>query len=159
MSEILSITSIINLIKVTIGLKRPEYKVVPQKKVIKPVEPLLSIEDSRKLVAGLIFEALTRKTCVREAIKRFPPDQFDASIQAAWHALVHFEADEDMRLRDPAYAREQDDYLEMLAFTLQNGTALPLNIIDCYKPYHGAALIPRSTKIKSILKSLIRFII
>lgn len=159
MSNKLSITSVLNIIKVTLGLLKPEYKSVPQKKVKqKKTAPLpLSVEEARQIVSGLIFEVLRRETCVREAIKRFPVDQFDPSIQTAFHSLVYFAADEEMRLRDPVYAAEQDNYIEMIAFTLQKGQALPLNIIQSYKTHHDMALIPRSKTLKAILKSLMRF--
>lgn len=159
MSDFLSITSVLNTIKSALGLSRPDYSMPKKQKIKKEIMPELSIEEERQLVSELIFKTLSRTFCVRESLRQFPADQFDPSIQAAWHALTHFEADEDIRLRDPEFAREQDEYLEMIAFTLQKGDALPLNIINCYKPYHQMALIPRSNKFKSLIKSLLRYTI
>lgn len=160
MSGKLSITSVLNIIKITFGLSKADYKFVPQKKIKqkKTAPVFLSVEEARQLVSELLFEALRRETCVREIIKRFPEDQYDPSIQTAFHAVVYFEADEEMRLRDPAYAAEQNDYIEMIAFTLKKGEALPVNIIQSYKPIHERALIPRSNTLKAFFKSLMRFI-
>lgn len=112
----------------------------------------------RKAVADLILKVLTNKMHVKNALLKFPADIKDESIQAAWHALCYMEADEDLRRRDPAYADEQDDYLEMIAFTLQTGEPLPQNIIKVYKKYHKEALIPHSKTIKGIMDKLSRFL-
>ena len=49
--------------------------------------------NDRKFVGRLIFEVLTERKKVREAIKLFPETK-DLSIECAYHALVHFEADD-----------------------------------------------------------------
>ena len=91
--------------------------------------------DNRKFVGRLIFEVLTERKNVREAIKLFP-DTKDKNIECAYHALVHYSADEEMRYKDIEYREAQDDYLEFLAQTLSEGKPLPKNIIDEYKPYY-----------------------
>ena len=91
--------------------------------------------NNRKFVGRLIYEVLTERRNVREAIKLFPESN-DKNIECAYHALVHYEADEDMRYRDIEYREAQDDYLEFLAQTLSEGKDLPKNIIDEYKPYY-----------------------
>lgn len=119
----------------------------------------ISIEEARKQVAELIFKVLTENLCVREAIKLFPAEVYDPSVISAWHALVHFEADEDYKKRDPEYAEEQENFLEMIAFAMQKGEPLPQNILEIYSEYHDEALIPRKTGVLSWLKSLLRFTI
>ena len=84
----------------------------------------------REDVAQLIRSVLIGKFCVREAINQFPHNNEDESIQAAYHALVHFEADEDLRRRDALYKEEQDSYLMMIAEILDKGEDLPFNIIN-----------------------------
>ena len=91
--------------------------------------------DNRKFVGRLIFEVLTERKNVREAIKLFP-DSKDKNIECDYHALVHYSADEEMRYKDIEYREAQDDYLEFLAQTLSEGKPLPKNIIDEYKPYY-----------------------
>ena len=71
---------------------------------------------------------LTERKNVREAIKLFPESK-DRNIECAYHALVHYAADEEMRYKDIEYREAQDDYLEFLAQTLSEGKALPKNII------------------------------
>ncbi len=112
----------------------------------------------RKKVAQLIFDVLTEKRHVKDALLKFPEDINDPSIQTAWHALCYLEADEDLRKTDEDYALEQDDYLEMIAFTLEKGEPLAQNIINEYKKYHKEALIPHSMTLKGILEKLTRFL-
>ena len=92
-------------------------------------------KNDRKFVGRLIYAVLTERKNVREAIKLFP-DSKDRNIECAYHALVHYEADEDMRYKDIEYREAQDDYLEFLAQTLSEGKDLPKNIIEEYKPYY-----------------------
>lgn len=112
----------------------------------------------RKEVAELIFKVLTNQILVREALLKFPEDVLDPSIQASWHALCHLESDEDIRRRDFEYANEQNDFIEMIAFTLQKGEELPRNIINAYLKYHEEALIPHSKKLKGVINKLTRFL-
>lgn len=91
--------------------------------------------DERKYVGRLIYSVLAERTNVREAIKNFPDVQ-DRNIECAYHALVHYAADEEMRYKDIEYREAQDDYLEFLAQTLSEGKDIPKNIIDEYKPYY-----------------------
>ena len=91
--------------------------------------------DNRKFVGRLIFAVLTERKNVREAIKLFPESK-DKNIECAYHALVHYAADEEMRYMDMEYREAQDEYLEYLAQTLSEGKDLPKNIIEEYKPYY-----------------------
>lgn len=113
--------------------------------------------EERKQVSVLIFKVLTQQICVREALERFPKDIKDDSIDCAWHALIHFEADEDIRRRDPEYAQEQDEYLEMMAFLFQEGHELPENIIESYTGFYDGAETPKTydtfwKKLKNLFK-------
>ena len=90
--------------------------------------------ELRKQVADIFIAVLTEKLCVRDALATFPKDCEDKTIIAAWHALCHLEADEDLRNKDTMYKQEQDEYIEFIAFTLQKGEELPTNIINAYLP-------------------------
>ncbi|MBP3924326.1 hypothetical protein J6E39_03700 [bacterium] len=115
-------------------------------------------KEYRTNVASLIRFVLIGELCVREAILKFPRDCNDTSIDAAYHALVHYEADEDLRLRDPLYKEEQDDYLEMIASTLEKGDSLPQNIIANYNKYYKETSIPHQNNKAGILKSFFRYL-
>lgn len=91
--------------------------------------------NNRKFVGRLVYSVLTERRCVREALKLFP-DSMDKNIECAYHALVHFEADEDIRYRDIEYREAQNDYLEEIAQTLSAGKELPRNIIADYEDYY-----------------------
>ena len=112
------------------------------------------MNNDRAIVAALIRQVLISRLCVREAILQFPRDTEDKSIQAAYHALVHHEADEELRARDELYKEEQDDYLEFIAQTLSAGKSLPRNIIEEYKPYYKGVARPW----QGFWKEFLRFI-
>lgn len=113
--------------------------------------------QNKKIVGELILAVLTEKCNVREAIKQFPETK-DANIQCAFHALVHYAADEDIRYKDIEYREAQDDYLEFLAQTLRQGKNLPKNIIDEYKPYYKGISGPWKNGIKGFWKEFMTFI-
>ena len=112
----------------------------------------------RKDVAQLIRSVLIGKFCVREAINQFPHNSEDESIQAAYHALVHFEADEDLRRRDALYKEEQNSYLMMIAEILDSGEDLPFNIINSYKEFYKSANIPNGKEWKGKVKSFLKML-
>lgn len=116
------------------------------------------MKNDRALVADLIRQVLISRMCVREAVLNFPRDTDDKSIHAVYHALVHYEADEDLRRRDEVYREEQDDYLEFLADLMERGEDIPENIIQNYENYHACANIPHEKNSKGFLKSFFRFL-
>lgn len=117
-----------------------------------------SYKEERKSVSRLIYMVLADTLDVREAILRFPKDINDSTIKTAYHALVHREADEDYRHKDLEYKDEQDDYLEFIAQILQDGSAIPKNIIKSYDKYYKNVELPHSESMKGLLKSLCRFL-
>ncbi len=114
--------------------------------------------EERKNVARLIYMVLADTLHVKDAILRFPKDINDSSIKTAYHALIHHDADEDLRRRDLDYKEEQDDYLEFIAEILQMGNALPKNIIKSYDKYYKNIQTPHSESMKGLIKSLCRFL-
>ena len=112
---------------------------------------------NRKYVARLVYAVLTEKKTAREAILLFPETK-DKSIECAYHALVHFEADAELRYMDIDYREEQNDYLELIAQTLYAGKALPQNIIADYEPYYKGISHKWDNTRKGFWKELMRFI-
>lgn len=115
-------------------------------------------KEERKNVSRLIYLVLADLSSVREAILKFPKDVNDSSIKTAYHALIHREADEDFRKQNLDYKDEQDDYLEFIAQILQEGDALPKNIIKSYEKYYKDIDTPRSESMKGLIKSLCKFL-
>lgn len=115
-------------------------------------------KESRQGVSRLIYMVLAESLCVREAILRFPKDVNDKTITAAYHALIHYEADEDFRAKDIEYKEEQDDYMEFIAETLQKGEELPKNIIKSYDKYYKNIELPHTDNMKGLLKGLCKFL-
>ncbi len=114
--------------------------------------------ETRKKVSKLFIAVLTKRLPIRDALARFPRDCEDKTIIAAWHALCHLEADEDIRLKDEMYRKEQDEYIEYISFTLSKGEALPTNIVNSYLPYYNEALIPAEKSFKGVFKKLKKFL-
>lgn len=114
--------------------------------------------ENRKKVAELLRRVRLGEIHVRDALLRFPDETEDKSIMASYHALVHFEADEELRLRDNLYREEQDDYLEFLSYIMDKGEDLPENIIKSYEKYYKSANIPHSKDTKGFLESFFRFL-
>lgn len=112
----------------------------------------------RQKVAELITGVLTQKILVRQALEWFPTDKSDLSLQCAWHALVHYEADEDLRARDIEYREEQDEFLEFIASLLKDDKDLPRDIIAGYKDFYTEAPLSDEKGIIGWLKSIMRFI-
>lgn len=113
--------------------------------------------NNRRFVGRLVYSVLTERRCVREALKLFP-DSMDKNIECAYHALVHFEADEDLRYQDIEYREEQNDYLEFIAETLVAGKELPRNIIADYEDYYKGTATLWKNGWQGFLKEFKRFI-
>lgn len=115
-------------------------------------------KENRPFVAVLIRKVLIGALTVGEAVRNFPFDTGDKSLEAAYHALVHYEADEDLRRRDLMYREEQDEYMEMIAYTLDKGDSLPDNIIRNYEKYYSESSIPHKHDRKGAIRSFLRFL-
>ena len=119
----------------------------------------LKIYSNRVFVAQLIESVLCDKITVLEALSNFPKDIKDINIKCAFDALMHREADEDLRKRIKDYAQMQDEYLESLAYMLKENKMLPRNIIAQYLMFHKDDLISYIDKsYKDVLKKLKRMI-
>ncbi len=113
------------------------------------------VED-RKSVANILRSVVLGRCSVRQAMLLYPKDTEDESLIAAYHALIHFEADEDLRARDVMYREEQDDYMEFLSQILEKGESLPENIIENYKKYHETAPILHKSNPQGFFKSFFK---
>ena len=119
----------------------------------------LKIYENRLLVAELIEQVILGKIKTSIALSKFPKDKSDINIKCAFDALVHREADEDLRKKIPDYATVQDDYLIDICKFLKENEDLPQNIILEYLKYHSDNLIYEEDKgIKNIFKKLKRMI-
>lgn len=117
-----------------------------------------SYKEERKFVSRLIYLVLAENLSVKEAILKFPKDVNDSTLKAAYHALIHLEADEDLRRTDLDYKDEQNDYLEFIAQIMQQGEPLPKNIIKGYEKYYKNANTPHSESMEGLLRNLCRFL-
>lgn len=115
-------------------------------------------KEGRKKVSRLIYMVLSDNLSVQKAVLQFPKDINDASIKTAYYALIHREADEDLRHLDLDYKDEQDDYLEFIAQILNEGNALPENLIKNYDKYYKNIQLPNSKSLKGFLKNLCKFL-
>ena len=117
----------------------------------------MSVFQDRAKVGRLIYAVLTDQKKVREAILDFPETN-DKNIKCAYHALVHYEADEDLRYMDIEYREEQDEYLEFIAQHLVQGKELPKNIVADYEDFYKDVAHKWQGGFKGFLKEFLRFI-
>lgn len=117
----------------------------------------VNIED-RIYVSGLLRSVRIGTCKVHQALLNYPKDTDDESLIAVYHALIHYEADEDLRRRDLLYKEEQDDYIEFLSQVLEKGEDLPQNIIDNYKKFYETAPILHKNDTKGFLKSFFKIL-
>jgi len=119
----------------------------------------LKIYQNRLKVAELIEKVITDKLSVADALKNFPKDKNDINIKCAFDALMHREADEDLRKKVKGYKEVQDDYLIEIANILKENQQLPKNIILKYLKYHNQDLIsPDKNDFKNTINKLKRMI-
>lgn len=119
----------------------------------------LKIYQNRLYVADLINNVLVGKITVYQALSNFPKEKNDINLKCAFDALMHREADEDLREKEPDYAQVQDEFLSDLANILKDNNRMPQNIIDEYEKYHKENLVGEWDKpLKSILKNFKRMI-
>ena len=118
----------------------------------------MTIIENRKKVAEILRRVRLGEMHVRDALLAFPDETDDKSIMAAYHALVHYEADEDLRHRDDIYREEQHDYIEFLSYIMDRGEDLPDNVIKSYEKYYKSANIPHTKDTKGFLESFFRFL-
>jgi len=119
----------------------------------------LKIYQNRLLVSDLIIDVLKGKKTVSVALSLFPKEKNDINIKCAFDALMHREADEDLRNKVSGYADVQDEFLADLAHILKENEKLPKNIIEQYQKYHTDNLMGEWDKpLKSILKNFKRMI-
>ena len=121
-------------------------------------EELKTYKD-RLLASDLIFDVLTGKKTVQEALSQLPQNKTDINIKCAFDALMHREADEDLRAKIRGYAEVQDDFLADIAEILKQNRILPKNIIEQYNKFHKDNLIADTEDgIKNVLKKIKRMI-
>ena len=119
---------------------------------------IIDCTDDRIYTGKLIAQVISGRLDIKRALVNFPKDVPDLSIQAAWHALFHLEADEDIRANDAEYKEEQDIYLKQIAETLSEGKELPQNVIQAYKEFYPYSSIPHKGGLVGFLANFERFI-
>ena len=92
---------------------------------------------AREATGNLLYSVIGNTITPFEATKFFPKNVDDISLKIAWHALIHYDADEEMRVENPEYAEEQIKYIEMLAKILVTGDELPENMLQEYEELYS----------------------
>ena len=115
-------------------------------------------KTAREAVGKLFYSMIEGVVSSRKAIDYFPRNVEDMSVKIAWHALLHYDADEEMRINDSEYAQEQIKYIEFLASILSKGDELPQNILDEYEELYKDTPLPKRYNWWGTLRSLFRFL-
>lgn len=116
------------------------------------------VVELRKKTAKLLIDVVLGKISVLQALKSFPDNSSDLSVNTCFHILVHYEADEELRNKDKLYKETQDEFVVSVAETLLKGESLPVNIIDEYKVFYESDLIYKKNSKENIIKRLRRII-
>jgi len=114
---------------------------------------------ARETIGNLFYSMISGQIIPREAIKYFPKNVEDTSIKIAWHALLHYDADEEIRQKDADFAQEQIQYIELLAKILSKGDILPQNMLDEYEEIYIDTVLPKTYNWWGKIKELFRFTI
>ena len=114
---------------------------------------------AREATGKILYSVITGAISTFEATKYFPKNIDDTSIKIAWHALLHYDADEEIRQQDPDYAQEQLKYLELLAKILSEGKQLPDNMLYDYEALYKDTILPKKYDLWGKLKAFFRFTI
>lgn len=109
---------------------------VIHKKFQFPKENRIDYKKDRIMVSELIVNVLLNKISVKNALLKFPKENNDISLKIVWHALMHFEADEDFSNSDIEFKEIQIDFLETLSDILKTGKELPQNLLAEYEEFH-----------------------
>lgn len=112
---------------------------------------------AREATGKILYSVITGAISTFEATKYFPKNIDDTSIKIAWHALLHYDADEEIRQQDPDYAQEQLKYLELLAKILSEGKQLPDNMLYDYEALYKDTILPKKYDLWGKLKAFFRF--
>ncbi len=119
----------------------------------------IELYRNRLEVAELIMLTVLDKISVSEALSKFPKDINDINIKCAFDALMHREADEDLRRTVADYKEVQDELLVNIADALKKNQNLPQNIVSEYLKYHNQNLIsPEGFSIKNTFDKIKRMI-
>ena len=118
----------------------------------------LLARKEREATGKILFSLISGVLTSFEATKYFPKNSEDISVKIAWHALLHFDADEEIRLKDADFAQEQLNYLESLAKILSEGNELPHNMLQDYEALYMTTVMPKRYDFWGKLKAFFRFI-
>ena len=113
---------------------------------------------AREATGQILFSVISGALTPLEATKYFPKNSEDISIKIAWHALLHYDADEEIRLKDADYAQEQIKYIELIAKILLQGNELPQNMLKDYEDLYIDTVMPKRYDFFGKLKAFFRFI-
>jgi len=116
------------------------------------------IRIAREATGKLFYSMIKGAVTSREAVDYFPRNIEDKSIKIAWHALLHYDADEEIRQKDPEYAQEQIKYIELLGGILSKGEELPQNILDEYEEIYKDTPLPKKYNFWGTIRSIFRFL-
>ncbi len=114
--------------------------------------------EKRRCAAKILIDVILNNITVLEALKIFPKDSDDDSVNVCFHILVHYESDTELRMRDSLYKETQDDFLVETAETLARGEPLSANIIAEYKDFYKSDLLYREPTRKNVIKRLLKAI-
>ena len=116
------------------------------------------LKKARENTGKLLYMLIEGSISAFEATKYFPKNVDDISLKIAWHAMLHYDADEEIRIKNPDYAQEQILHIENLAKILSRGDELPQNMLDDYEEIYKTTVLPKNYNWLGKLKAFFRLI-
>ena len=116
------------------------------------------LKKARENTGKLLYMLIEGSISAFEATKYFPKNVDDISLKIAWHAMLHYDADEEIRIKNPDYAQEQILHIENLAKILSKGDELPQNMLDDYEEIYKTTVLPKNYNWLGKLKAFFRLI-
>jgi len=116
------------------------------------------VDKAREATGNILYSVISGAITPFDAVKYFPKNVEDVSLKIAWHALLHYDADEEIRAENPDYAQEQIRYIELLAKILVQGKELPANMLDDYENLYSDTILPKNYNWWGKLKEVFRFL-
>ena len=115
-------------------------------------------QKAREATGKILYSLISGAILANDAIKFFPRNIEETSVKIAWHAILHFDADEEIRQKDSDYAQEQLKYLELLSKILSQGKELPSNMLEEYENLYIDTIMPKRYDFWGTIKALFRFL-
>lgn len=94
----------------------------------------IELVNARKIAGEILQQILDKSISLKEAREKWPSYKGDISLDSAFHALYHFEDDEDIRFKDQKYTDWQIGQIKRIIESFKSGGPLEKDLIEWLIP-------------------------